>query len=38
MARWQAMVLGREYGELTIRLQAGRETGWEERVTHKEGG
>lgn len=38
IARWQRMVLGREYGELTVRLQAGRETGWEERVTHKEGG
>jgi hypothetical protein len=38
LARWQRMVLAREYGELTIRLCAGRETGWEERVTHKEGG
>ena len=38
IARWQRMVVGREYGELTIRLTDGQATGWEERVTHKEGG
>jgi hypothetical protein len=37
MVRWQRMVLGREYGELTIRIQAGREAGWTEHVTHREG-
>ena len=36
ITRWQGMVLRREYGELTIKMTAGRETGWEERVTHKE--
>lgn len=35
MGRWQRMVLNREYGELTIKLTAGQETAWEERITHK---
>jgi len=37
IARWREMILHREYGELTIKVAAGRETGWEEHVTHKEG-
>lgn len=36
MVRWQRMVLGREYGELTIRIRAGKEAGWRENVTHEE--
>ena len=37
MTRWHMMLVRGEYGELTIKVTAGRETGWEERVTHKEG-
>ena len=36
--RWQAMVLRREYGSLTIHVNAGREIRWTENVEHKEGG
>lgn len=35
--RWQAMVLRREYGALTIHVMAGREIRWTENVEHKEG-
>lgn len=34
--RWQAMVLRREYGNLTIYIMAGREIRWTENVEHKE--
>lgn len=34
--RWQAMVLRREYGSLTIHIVSGREIRWTENVEHKE--
>jgi len=34
--RWQAMVLRREYGSLTMHIMAGREIRWAENVEHKE--
>ena len=34
--RWQAMVLRREYGSLTIHVMAGQEIRWTENVEHKE--
>jgi hypothetical protein len=38
MQRWQRMVIGREYGELTIHVNAGRGIRWTERVEHKKEG
>ena len=36
MARWRAMIHRREYGSLTIHFEDGKETIWDERVSHKE--
>ena len=37
MTRWQMMLVRGEYGELTIRIDAGRESWWNENIKHKEG-
>jgi len=36
--RWQEMILRREYGSLTIHINAGREMRWTEHIEHKQEG